>query len=74
MGYDKFLAKNNRWRISENTFIFISIIFGSIGTYIGIYKFKHKTKHIKFTVGIPLIFIINLISIYYIYTLNILIF
>lgn len=70
MGYDKYLAKNNKWRISENTFLFISLILGSIGTYTGMYKFRHKTKHIKFTIGIPLIFTINIITVYYMYKYN----
>ena len=67
MGYDKYLAKNNKWRISEASLIFISLILGSIGAYLGMYKFRHKTKHIKFTVGIPVIFILNVITIYYLY-------
>lgn len=72
MGYDKYLAKNNKWRISEKTLILFSLFFGSVGTYLGMYNFRHKTKHIKFTIGIPLIFIINLTTIYFLYKYEIL--
>ena len=71
MGYDKYLAKNNKWRISEKAIFTLSLLLGSIGTYLGMYKFRHKTKHLKFTIGIPVIFIINIITIYYMYKYNI---
>ena len=71
VGYDKYLAKALKWRISENMLLFLSLIFGAIGTYLGMYKFKHKTKKVKFTLGIPLILIINIISIYLLFKYNI---
>ena len=71
MGYDKYLAKNYKWRISENTLLLLSLLLGSIGSYIGMYKFRHKTKKTKFTLGIPLSFILNIITIYFLFKYNI---
>lgn len=64
-GYDKYLAKNNKMRISENSLFTLAIIFGGLGVYIGMYKFRHKTKHVKFTIGIPIIIVINILLAYY---------
>lgn len=67
MYIDKRKAIKKKWRISENTLIFISIIGGSIGMLIGMNLFRHKTKHKKFTIGIPIIIIIQIYILYYIY-------
>ena len=65
MKYDKVKAINNQYRVSEKTLFLIALILGGIGRYIGMYLFRHKTKHVKFTVGIPLIIILNILTIYY---------
>ena len=65
MKYDKVKAINNQYRVSEKTLFLIALILGGIGIYIGMYLFRHKTKHVKFTVGIPLIIILNILTIYY---------
>ena len=52
---DKLRAQKNRWRIPERTLILVSVLGGSIGSLAGMYTFRHKTLHPKFTVGIPLI-------------------
>ena len=52
MGLDKVKAKKQRYRISENTLLFIALIGGSLGSYLAMYCFHHKTKHIKFYMGI----------------------
>ena len=65
MKYDKVKAINNQYRLSEKTLFLIALILGGIGIYIGMYLFRHKTKHVKFTVGIPLIIILNILTIYY---------
>ena len=62
---DKQKAIKHKWRIKESTLFLVSIIGGSLGTLIGMYTFHHKTKHIKFTLGIPFIFIIQILLIYY---------
>lgn len=62
---DKQKAINHRWRIKESTLFLIATIGGSIGTILGMYAFHHKTKHKKFTLGIPLILIVQILLIYY---------
>ena len=54
---DKVKAKKNRWRIPERTLILSAALGGSIGALLGMYTFRHKTKHLKFTLGIPAILI-----------------
>jgi len=61
MLYDKYLAKNNLWRVPEATLMGIAIIGGSIGSLAGMYTVRHKTRHLKFTVGIPLILTVQVI-------------
>ena len=66
MYLEKYFAKNNMYRISEKNLFFIAIIGGSIGSIIGMYQFRHKTKHRQFTTGLPfIIFIQIMILIYY---------
>ena len=52
---DKIKAKKNRWRIKESTLMLSAALGGSIGALAGMYTFRHKTLHRKFTIGIPLI-------------------
>ena len=54
---DKCKARKNRWRIPERTLILSATFGGSIGALLGMYTFRHKTKHLKFTLGIPAILI-----------------
>lgn len=58
---DKQKAKNNLWRIPEATLMTIAATGGSIGSLIGMYTFRHKTRHAKFTVGIPLILAVQIV-------------
>lgn len=55
MGIDKRRAKKRMWRIPEKTFFIVSLLGGSIGTWAGMYTFRHKTKHWYFVIGMPLI-------------------
>ena len=52
---DKEKARHGHWRIPERTLLLIAILGGSLGCLFGMYRFRHKTKHRKFTIGIPLI-------------------
>ena len=54
---DKRKAQKNLWRIPESTLLLMAAIGGSIGSLAGMYKFRHKTKHLKFTLGVPAILI-----------------
>lgn len=66
MWYDKKKAQKNQWRISEKALFLFALFLGGIGIYAGMYRFRHKTKHSKFTIGIPVVIIFNFIAIYYI--------
>ncbi len=59
MGIDKRKAQKHAWRIPEKILFLIAILGGSIGSMAGMKVFRHKTKHKKFVIGIPLIFIIQ---------------
>ena len=65
MGIDKWKAKNNAWRIPENTLFVITALGGGIGTIAGMYTFRHKTKKARFTIGLPAILILEIILIVY---------
>lgn len=62
MGIDKRKAIRHKWRIPEKAFFIVSILSGSLGTLIGMYTFRHKTKHAKFVVGIPIILVLQVIA------------
>ncbi len=58
-GIDKHKAKKDKWRIPEKTLILCAVFFGAIGAYAGMKLFRHKTKHMKFQIIIPVLAIIN---------------
>ena len=60
MGIDKSRAKRHAWRIPERTLFLISLLGGSVGSRAGMYLFRHKTKHMKFVIGMPLILLIQI--------------
>ena len=57
---DKQMAKKNLWRIPEATLLTSAALGGSIGCLIGMYTIRHKTKHVKFIIGVPLILILQI--------------
>ena len=63
MGNDKRRARKNAFRIPEATLFAFSIIGGSIGMLIGMYTFRHKTKHMTFKIGIPVIIFVQILFI-----------
>lgn len=67
MGEDKRMAKMHRWRISERMLFLVSILGGSIGTWAGMYVFRHKTRHWYFVIGIPLILILQIAGAIWLY-------
>ena len=58
---DKCAAKKGKWRVKENTFITLCLFGGSIGIYLCMKGIRHKTKHKKFMIGIPLIMVLQVI-------------
>ena len=65
---DKWKAKHHRWRIPEATLMGVAALGGSVGSLLGMYTVRHKTKHIKFTVGIPVILVVQIFAaVYFLY-------
>lgn len=65
---DKHRAKKNLWRISEKTLMTVALIGGSLGAMAGMYTFRHKTKHPKFFIGIPVILAAHIMLAIYLIT------
>lgn len=63
---DKQKAKKNRWRIPEKTLFGVALIGGSAGCILGMYAVRHKTKHKSFTIGMPVILIVQAFLLWYI--------
>lgn len=62
---DKSRAKKRKWRIPEGRLLFLAFLGGSLGGLIGMLMARHKTKNLKFTLGMPIILVINIISWFY---------
>lgn len=60
-GYDKYCAKRKKWRVPEKLLILIAFWFGGIGAFLGMQLFRHKTKHIKFKLLIPVFLVVQII-------------
>ena len=60
MGIDKLKAKRHEFRIPEAALFLVAIAGGSIGSIIGMYTFRHKTKHLSFTIGMPVILAVQI--------------
>ena len=59
-GIDKYKAKKAKWRISEATLLLLAVLGGSVGAWVGIKVWHHKTMHKKFKYGIPAILLIQI--------------
>ena len=57
---DKRRARKKRWRIPEATLMTAALLGGSVGCLMGMYTVRHKTKHLKFVIGVPLILLCQL--------------
>ena len=65
---DKQKARRNRWRISEATLMTVAALGGSFGSLIGMKLFRHKTKRLKFSIGIPLLLVLHIIIVIMLYS------
>ncbi|MBO4454764.1 MAG: DUF1294 domain-containing protein [Paludibacteraceae bacterium] len=65
-GIDKLKAKRSKWRISEATLIWLSVFGGSIGAWLGMKAWHHKTQHKKFKYGIPFILLMQIALVAYV--------
>jgi uncharacterized membrane protein YsdA (DUF1294 family) len=59
---DKNRAIRRKWRIPERRFMFLAVIGGSIGIYVGCRLFRHKINHPRFMVGVPIILAVQLLA------------
>lgn len=59
---DKYKARKNLWRIPERTLITVAALGGSVGSLVGMFLVRHKIKHLKFTLGIPVILAVQTIA------------
>ena len=64
-GVDKWKAKRSKWRIPEATLLLIAVLGGSIGAWLGMKVWHHKTLHKKFRYGVPAIIIVQIALIGY---------
>lgn len=58
---DKRRAKKNLWRIPERAMMSTAVSGGSLGILLGMYTVRHKTKHLKFTIGVPVILAVQIL-------------
>lgn len=62
-GADKYKARHNQWRIPEKVLLLIAVIGGSVGAYIGMKLYHHKTRKAKFAIGVPVIFLVQVAAV-----------
>ncbi|MGN0304962.1 MAG: DUF1294 domain-containing protein [Lachnospiraceae bacterium] len=67
MFLDKRKARKGAFRIPESTLFTIAFMGGSLGSLIGMYTFRHKTRHRSFTVGMPLLLLLQLLVLFFLY-------
>jgi len=67
MGIDKSKARRNAWRIPEKTLLMIAFLGGGAGVWLGMEVFRHKTKHLQFKLGVPIICLIEFIVACYVF-------
>ena len=61
MWSDKKRAKWGKWRIPEQTLFIVTALGGGIGTIAGMYTFRHKTKKLRFIIGLPALVILEIV-------------
>ncbi len=68
-GIDKYKARRSLWRIPERTFFWLALMGAAPGVYFGFLLFHHKTRHKRFMIGIPVIFIFQVLGLilFYLY-------
>ncbi|OPA73413.1 hypothetical protein BVG16_28495 [Paenibacillus selenitireducens] len=69
MTTDKRLAKQHRRRVPERRLFTLAALGGGLGSIVAMQRKRHKTKHLSFRIGMPLLLIVNIVTYSYIYTL-----
>lgn len=67
--WDKRRAMQGEWRIQERTFFLWAFAFGASGILLGMHVFRHKTRHKAFTIGMPMIWLMNIACGYFLWQL-----
>lgn len=60
-GIDKYRARNGKWRIPEATLLMLAVVGGSVGAWLGMKEWHHKTRHRKFRYGVPAILLLQIV-------------
>lgn len=60
-GIDKYRARNGKWRIPEATLLMLAVVGGSVGAWLGMKAWHHKTRHMKFRYGVPAILLLQIV-------------
>lgn len=60
-GIDKYRARNGKWRIPEATLLMLAVVGGSVGAWLGMKVWHHKTRHRKFRDGVPAILLLQIV-------------
>jgi uncharacterized membrane protein YsdA (DUF1294 family) len=68
-GIDKYKAKHHRWRVPEATLWLLALLGGAGGAWLGMLLFRHKTKHLQFVIGMPLMIAVNGAVVVYLFRL-----
>ena len=66
-GWDKLCAKKQWWRVPELTLLALAALGGSIGAWVAMRLFRHKTLHLKFKYGVPLILVLQIAGLVYLH-------
>ncbi|KAF1084251.1 hypothetical protein SPSYN_02655 [Sporotomaculum syntrophicum] len=64
-GWDKHCARHQLYRVSEKILFLIALAGGTVGSLVGMYIWHHKTKHLQFTIGIPVLMLVQILLYYY---------
>ena len=67
-GWDKMCAKRGMWRVPEKILLLLAFLGGSVGALAAMAIFRHKTRHLKFRYGVPLILIFQIAGLIYLHT------
>ena len=67
-GWDKLCAKRGVWRVPEKILLLLALLGGSVGALAAMAIFRHKTRHLKFRYGVPLILILQIAGLIYLHT------
>lgn len=66
---DKQKAIHNRWRIPELVLLGVALVGGSLGAIMGMRIFRHKTKHLQFSLGLPVMLVVHIMLFIFLYTI-----